>query len=289
MFPLQKGVFPQELGVSVMSHLDAKQDLKCVRYVNKEWNRLEGQEVLWKALYVKAFQEQPPEGKHAKVSFFKRCGHPIADINELYSVFTTFWCTLEWEKKKRVECSFPLNPPYSMVSEHSFGPNRGTEEGFEGIVNKAKYYKYVGELPDGFRRVEETKEEAYNMGGDSVVPLHVSIKGGSASYPFTTCFPASIKGVDVGFGNTLGYFSSINDWKKPFKLTCIQLNQDSSKWDGFIPFSTFKFVKIGSDGSIAWECDSSLVGKDRSWHPRSSGRPHTWAEHLQAVPITFPK
>jgi hypothetical protein len=58
----------------------------------------------------------------------------------------------------------------------------------------------------------------------------------------------------VGFGNTLGYYSEINDWKTPFKLHCIRGKSGAPMWIGSFPESqAFKFVLINAKGDIKWE------------------------------------
>jgi hypothetical protein len=63
-----------------------------------------------------------------------------------------------------------------------------------------------------------------------------------------------VKGVDVGYGNTLGYCSEINGWKTPFKLHCIRGKSGAPMWVGsFLQCTAFKFVLITAKGDVQWE------------------------------------
>ena len=68
-----------------------------------------------------------------------------------------------------------------------------------------------------------------------------------------------ITGVDVGYGNTLGFFSEINDWKSPYKLFCTRGQNGEPVWGGIIPtYKPFKFVLITPQNNIIWENGNHL-------------------------------
>jgi hypothetical protein len=105
-----------------------------------------------------------------------------------------------------------------------------------------------------------------------LIPLHFQKSTNEKIYSdfYSSCFSTNVE-IDVG------YCSSINNWEKPFKLTCVQANnKNSHRWVGFIPNSEFKFIKIDHKGKITRE------------NGLSKNQPRCNCD-LQAHPITFPK
>jgi hypothetical protein len=259
--------FPQELGVYIMSKLDPKKDIGAVACVSKEWNRLASLNELWHILFIKAFQEKAPEGEHAKIAFLRKYALPIENEAQLRRLFAAFWCALERNKKKRIECIFSTNPPSSIVAEQGFA----LQHGFRETAGETTYYKYIGKVPKDLKLNKNKIIDSYRLGNVCVLQ---STNEKIYSNFYTSCFSINVE-VDVGDGNTLGYYSSINNWEKPFKLTCVQANNKNS-WMGFIPCSEFKFIKIDHKGKITWE------------NGISENQPRRHCD-LQTHPITFPK
>ena len=282
MFPVPGGVFPSELSQCIMSNLDRK-DLENVRYVSQKWNLVEGLDETWRGLFFRFFLENAPLNISAKTSFFKRHGLPISNMEVLCNAYTTFRCNLDWNKKKCFSVFFPTLH-YTAIFEVALGPERGTPEGFQAPADEFIYYRYVADPPEDLKEIKETVTREFNIAG---IPMRKSSKGNFNNYYFPRCFSAKIGNVDVGYGNTLGYFSSINDWKTPFKLFCVSNSSGGHSWNGHIPYGSFKFVKIGPDGSITWEIHTG-PDQNRLRTARTGKRICSWERHLEYFPIRFP-
>jgi len=293
--------FPTEIKRHIFSFLEDK-DLARVQCVCKEWKKLAGDDRLWEALFIRMYKEPVPQGKLVIEAFRLKRAKIIGGEDALQNVVTTFLCTLKWNTKRRLECTFPNHPTYSMVIEQSFGPDRGTKMGIRSDrpEDETEYYKYIGNHSPGtdanltFKASDQMIPHSLPICRSIVIitaekkqlPYHAWNIVDVARMSDSCYFSADIRGIDVGYGNTLGYFSDINNWKRPFTLTCVQGNEGKPVWTGLIPYSQFKFVKIDSAGKIKWEKDI-IETRNRSWGPRSWGRPYSFEEYLKAFPIEF--
>ncbi|MGC1878445.1 MAG: F-box-like domain-containing protein [Rhabdochlamydiaceae bacterium] len=281
------GAISRDADFHILSFLEEK-DLGQAEQVCKGWKVLAGNDRLWRNLFIRLYNEEVPEEKSGKEACLLKRAITI-DEGKLPRVVTSFLCRLKWDTKRRFECTFPNEPTYSLVIEQSFGPVRGTSEGFRGPADETEYYKYVGKLSLG-QPADQTfttsRENRLNH-----LPIHSTISGTTAvingrqvlseNVPGWSYFTAEIKGVDVGYGSTLAYFSDSNGWKKPYPLFCI----GQHTWVGWIPFSEFKFVKIDQKGKVTWEED--VDGGNRYWGPRCYGRPYGLEEYLRVFPVKF--
>lgn len=287
---------PKDAIDNVISRLNITQ-LGTVQRVSKQFYEIAGNDVFWENIFKRMFAKDVPQGMTGKKTL-ENC--IIRNKKEFSDTLVTFLCRRKWEKKTRLECIFPNIPPYcsnlktafpqwfsqnsttSAIIQLGFGPDRGTSLGFtESPVDETKYACFIGDeetlSKQGviFHDHNDTHDIPCLISFRSEVPIPDSI--------FSSCFIADIEGIDVGYGNTLGYFASINQWKEPFELFCVDGNNGRPKWTGRIPYSEFKFVKIDPSGKITWE----KIDHNRHWGTRSSGRPDSWEEYLKHFPISF--
>jgi hypothetical protein len=146
--PLFRGVFPKEVALHTLSFLES-QDLGKAQLVCREWKELAGDDDLWQDLFTRAYKEPIPEGKSGKEACKMKSAKTIGNKEKLQRVVTSFLCHLKWNTKRRLECTFPNEPTYSLIIERSFGPDRGTEKGFKGPADETEYYKYMARLRPG--------------------------------------------------------------------------------------------------------------------------------------------
>jgi hypothetical protein len=103
--------------------------------------------------------------------------------------------------------------------------------------------------------------------------------------PLRRRFNGCVKGVDVGYGNTLGYCSEINGWKSPFKLHCIRGKSGAPMWIGSFPrHALFKFVLINAKGDMQWE---KINGNRRLIDASMFGEGVTLTDSYTSNPIKF--
>ncbi len=279
----QSSPFPDDITRQIFAYLEIK-DLGRTQLVCKNWNGLAADDDFWKALFQRAYKEEVPDGKLGRDLL--RSINIINGENELQKVVSTFLCQFKWDKKRRFECVFRDKPIPPLVIEQGFGPYRGTKEGLKGATDEKKYYEFIGDFAsqEPLALVDHTLFMG-NLPWPAGVPIlelvtsavHVCVSSGSCF------FEVNIEGVDVQSGDTLGFFSDINEWKEPFIFICVPGNEGAPMWTGRIPYSNFKFVKIGADGHVTWE----NIRANRSWDPRFSGRPYSWELYLQVFPIEF--
>lgn len=302
MTMIRNTYIPDDVINRILPLLNTK-GLGRIQQVNKHFNLLAGNDVLWQALFLRVWNLEVPKGMLGKEALQKSI---IKNGDELRNKLVTFFCRQKWEKKTRLECTFPndsisadkrewsnqiinsMCPSATVptaVFEIGFGPRRGTHRGFNSApADETKYLHFIGNI-----------NELLNAGGVLSLcgsknignsPLFTSFQSPiplSDAMVFDHHFVANIEKLDVGYGNSLGYFSSINHWAEPFELFCVQGSNGIPKWTGRIPYSEFKFVKIDPNRNITWE----NIGQNRQWSPRRSGRPHSWNEYLQKFPIRF--
>jgi hypothetical protein len=310
---------PQELYPQIFFNLEFK-DLCKLPFVSKGLKELFNQEEFWRNSFFTNFpNDRLLPNETAKKQFLARVSHILTDDQQLRKVVTSFFCDPKWNKKRELICTFPNEPTYFLKISQSFGPVRGTKEGSNGDADETKYYKC---LMPAYNKNKETEnyitEEFTQCPGTSynailghrpapldnnAIPLSITIKFACKPHTYGRLGPeiyiphnyvkGKITDVDVGFGNTLGYFSEINDWKRPFNLFCIT-DSDSNKpaWVGLIPlYVEFKFVSIDSKGVVAWERNTeNLRSGNRIIGPHdgydTSGH-NELASNLRQYPVDF--
>lgn len=296
---------PREVfSTNVLSRLEIKELGRCA-CVSTNWNNLASNDNLFKELFRRVFQENPPMDIAGRKALCKRLTQISVDNKwDLYEIVMSFLCTLKGETKRRLECEFPNAPTYSLVVEQSFGPRRGTRQSFESsAAEQTEYYVYHGEdefFQEGIANhlfFRAASENLFNIPYCRSICIESGFKKG-VSYPFIHIDPIGnpsdiqlrVEGIDVGYGNTLGYFSRLNNWKNPFKLFCI----DSSTWVGMLPVhSNFKFVKIDRMGKITWENNGFLTLKLRyesnRRYPNNTDIDYAHPVVIDGKDIKFPK
>lgn len=88
---------------------------------------------------------------------------------------------------------------------------------------------------------------------------------------------------DVGYGNTLGYFSEKTDWKEfhPLKWR-------AGLWAGAVPIGRpYKFAKRLADGTIEWEQGQNRCVTEESENGLSLNRNEIWALFFDRNEIHF--
>jgi hypothetical protein len=274
---------PKEVFYNVLSFVGVQGLGRCA-CVSKGWKDLSCDDHFFRELFRRTFREEPSREITGKVAFCKRLTQvSVQSTDELIRFVTYFICNVKWETKRRLECEFPNDPNYALVIEQGFGPNRGTLQGFESSpAEQTEYVIYTGEslaekywvggdlgyvvgycVEQGKNKVFEqrsynslTRTASLNMLGTPCYQSSFICQEQNAlshsicpiSYPRTT--PICVKGLDVGYGNTLGVCSSVGNWEKSVKFLCM----NKSTWFGIVPsYSSFKFVKINKKGEITWE------------------------------------
>jgi hypothetical protein len=270
---------PPEMMSNVFYFLDT-QSLGTFEQVSHYCKELAGDDVHWKKLFERIFKAEVPDGKLGK-----EC---LKNVKVLHSdqliskEVRIFLCYLKWEKKTRLECIFPGTTIPPLVIEQSFGPNRGTMTGFLEPADETKNCIFLGnvgslklrEIPLSIWTNSDLIHRCTSFQSDVLLPEEEGFAN----------LGVVIKEVDVGYGNTLGYFSDINDWKEPFELFCVSRPDGHHIWTGMIPYSKFKFVKIDPKGNITWE----NISGNRNWQEGSF-----WPlflsleEYLRRFPIRF--
>lgn len=275
-------VLPNEISIHIFSYLELN-DLGKLPQVCKSWKELVNTKNLWVNLFKYIYKEDITTENVKNAFLFKHAEVINGTNGELGRAVTSFVCKLFWNKKCRFECHFSNTSISPLIIEQSFGPHRGSSEGFKGHPDKTKHLKFVGDLPkqtSNNKMKLTTKTPWPNEIPITIsmeAPFHVNIHIGVAF------FEACIQGVDVGYGNTLGFYSDINNWKEPFNLFCITNMYEPLTWFGRIPYSQFKFVKIDPKGNVTWE-----TSNNRTWSPSSLGGPYSWDLYLQIFKIQFP-
>jgi len=283
----------------ILSNLDVK-SLGRIQRVSKNLYKLAGNDEFWKNLFKRTFGVDLPSGAVGKGML--KNGIIIKNEKALIDMIVTFLCHVKWDKKTRLECVFPTAPSNAhslleksfekeimtrsetptMIIEQSFGHQRGKRTSMNSLADETKYACFVGDVkwPYAHSKIDHEANGIIPYFTQICSPISLCSWHGAV---LSSYFEANVEGVDVGYGNTLGYFSSINQWKEPFELFYIQENNGSHKWAGLIPNSEFKFVKIDPSGKITWE----NTPHNRYWGPRSSGRPHSWEGYLKHIPVSF--
>jgi hypothetical protein len=291
------------------------EELCALQGVSKQWYVLAGNDQAWRNAFERFFQEELHLKKGCKEAFKKRL-NPVCldDIVDLANVTKTFLCSLKWDRKRAFICSFP-GSPYSITIEQGFGPARGTKEGFEVAPDEIECFQLEGKCQAAKSTAATYFDESFTQCPDikSIRSLSFNAKGIPFSVRWNNVGPGSsgflathlpskgyiyysfsgllagyvndcVKGVDVGYGNTLGYCSEINGWRSPFKLHCITGTSGNSIWVGLFPKDeVFKFVKIDSKGKLKWE---QIEGNRRIFDSPFSGH-CSLQESYTKLPIKF--
>ncbi len=307
-------IAPNEIKLQILTNLDHK-DLCRVQSLSREWNIISSDDRLWRDLFIAKYPKiSIPFPEQAQKEFKERTlAIPIKMWN-LRSIITSFLCNLKRNEKRELICLFPNEHYYALKVAQGFGPERGTEKGFEGPADEIEYYQFdyhpmspdkTADKPINSKRFIQCPGE--NVHHDSsfqqaAIPLAQSYACSARDQQgiwnpkevwvdlsgAQNCVNGKIEGVDVGFGNTLGYFSEINDWKFPFKLFCISdPTSGKSAWVGLLPsWEAFKFVSIDSNGSVTWEKKNG--NRSLSPHPRYDANGHqALMSDLREHPIKF--
>jgi hypothetical protein len=276
---------PSDILYQVFSLLDVR-SLGRVQQASPEFYNLGNNDLLWQELFQRAFSQNVPNGELGKEALKK--WHLIPDRIGLSKVLATFFCCLKWEKTTCLQCRFPDPSMPSIIITQSFGPHK---EVLNGKIEDEKNIP-VDEMRHYWHGVSN---QTYTPSGGWTIKKLLS----SVPYRRVVSTPITlplqdwridqvfIEEVDVGFGNTLGYYSSINEWKEPFEFFCISgvNGQQSIQWCGLIlsDFSEFKvefkFVKIDPVGNVTWE---NYPGN------RQPDEIKGWKNYLTKYPITFP-
>ena len=288
---------PQELYPKIFFNLNFK-DLCQLPFVSNGLNELFSKDEIWRNLFFTNFPNDPLlTNETAKKQFLAKVSAiPVMGNHELSRTLTCFLLNLKWNKKRELICTFPNEPTYSLQFSVSFGPDRGTKEGSNGNADETEYYKYlapasyrtskavnyfnqvfteINGIPFSITHASVCRQAPYNSGPEPEIGM-----------PFL-CVDGKIPDVDVGFGNTLGYFSEVNEWKRPFKLFCIT-DSDSNKpvWVGLIPLHFgFKFVSIDAKGAVTWEHEGNRHIRNNPFGEGDGN--HELIRNLQQNPIRF--
>jgi hypothetical protein len=276
------------------------EELGALQCVSIKWYRVAGGDQLWQKLFARHFSKEKLPTIQCKEAFKNRLT-PICPetLPEVKKIIITFMCQLKWNTKRELICTFSCSSckdfcnhnNYHFTIQQGFGPKRGTEEGFKGAPEEVKYLQYNGNIirttPGGFFSYQQSgqclKEEApLFVSSDGLAPGgYYSCSSDDASFtiqqycggivqidhfdtPLEDCVHEYVE-IDVGWGNTLGYCSEMNDWKSPFRLHCVKGEAGQSVWTGLFPKEyRFKFVLIDAKGGITWEQDNRFLGDNFS-------------------------
>jgi F-box domain len=303
-----------DLMLDISSFCDYK-ELGVLQCVSTKWYIIAGDDRLWQDLFACYFPRTLSPKNRCKEAFKSRltpiCSKSHVGVNK---VIMTFVCQLKLDTKRQLVCEFPSSKlfhySYFFTIQQGFGPKRGTEEGFEGAAEEIEYLEYIGGNNLQHKKGEEFFSQQFIQcptsqnegiplcissygvsprqqweGGNSFISGYddeklIDNKGplGSLDDLLYCCANECVK-MDVGWGNTLGYFSEINDWKSPFKLHCIMREAGQPVWTGLFPKNyRFKFVLIDAKGGITWE---------RAEGNRHFGHYSSLKTHCKHTPIEF--
>lgn len=299
----------REIQFHILSFCNSK-DLKVVQRLSRAWCQMACNDLLWQNLFTLRFNETPLQKNQSKEEFRKRM-NPVClqESGQLRKAVTSFFCDLKWDTKRQFICLFPKEPTYSINLQQSFGPKRGTAEGFEGLADEVEYYEFTADISPGVPADQVVKIEnpikcpgpwlnpstvSFIPSDEQGIPLFESNSWTTARNPkvhlaiMQEFVSGKIEEVDVGYGNTLGYLSAVNNWKSPFTLFCTQGNSGRPIWLGLIPNNQdFKFVSIDSKGSVT----SYEKGNNRNlipyWTYKAPGQKALDSNILE-FPIEFP-
>ncbi len=276
-----------ELTIIIFTDLAVEnlENLGKLQQVCKEWYLVANDNTLMTKVFFKIYNKQPPTELTAKEALLRSRTIPIMDKSDLRNKCITFMCNLQWNKQRRFECVTADDSPCFII-EQGFGPNCGKQ------ADEIKKYQLTSNL-ENYVGPNDIYPELHEFEGTiELGELLITRKFSehiNTVYIFSLAhFNVKIEEVDVGYGNTLAYYSEINNWAKPFKLFYQQ-----QAWTGMIPYShAFKFVKIDPQGEVTWEEKGGTVtwnneNSNRHWTPRCSGRPHTLPQYFQTYPIFF--
>ncbi len=276
-------VIPNDVLLNIFSKFKDPKDLGRVQCVCKWWNGVANTDMLWKNALKSTFNEEVPAGQSNKKTLISKY---VKDLYQLHKIYVSFLCHIEWDKRRQFECTFKKEPNAHITAEQAFGPTRLFSQAPADVT---EHYEFIGELKQ--KASDSNIVSSQDLGDKLYYQACAHASEGFSVLEDIQGFSFQIKGEtsncsfavkiekDVGFENTLAFYSDINDWKYPFKLTW-----QNNKWVGIIPYGAqFKFVKIDSTGKVIWENQDN-----RSWSPRCGGRPYpTFEDKLKAFPITF--
>lgn len=311
-----------ELQLRILSFCDAAA-LRGIESSSNKWHQIVDSKELWRSLFMRHFPEELPLKESYKEAFRKRASPiPLDSPTQLKNAITSFFCMLKWNTKREFHCLFFNASPCFIKIQQGFGPERGTPKGFEGPADEIDYFEYTGPLGNSLSEEESdasvlTFEKATQCPGDKFhwgtkevsppegesIPVFISsIRASSADrfgfiqdwtdlngLPFVD---GEITEKNVGCGNTLGYFSELNDWKFSFSFFSIQGNTGSPVWIGRIPFnSRFKFIFKDLQDNITWE-KRALTGDNENRKITVSSAydisgHHALEDNLRCHPIQF--
>jgi F-box-like len=329
---------PYDPTCKFLSCLDVK-DLGRAAQVCAKWAICATNDSVWEELFLRAFSAELPKNMSAKTAVFI-CGLPlIENMHDLFRKYVSFRCNLEEDKKRELVC-FSDNKqkglPVLFTITQGVGSYHGTNQWSGAPADEKEMYRIPDSttnfLPITYFYNPQFQNKPYennaniesNLNGINICTnistthnlfsLQFSYLGSDIAYSHiklrnNVFDDIVIKNLNVGWGNTLGYCSNINNWKKPFKFSCID-----GKWSGRVPsymgfteaYKNFtppnallqlKFVKIGPEGKITWEtcenrnCDISNYIMERGFLRNYFDHPfivnECWNDYLQDFPINF--
>ena len=270
------GLLP-ELTIIIFTDLAVEnlENLGKLQQVCKNWYSLANDNTLMTKVFFKVYNKQPPAELTAKEALLRSRTFPIMDKSDLRNKCITFLCDLQWNRKRRFEC-VAADDSLCFIIEQGFGPNRGKQ------ADEIKKYRLTSNLENYVKHDEIYSElnefEGVIELGELLITRKIT-KQIDVLFIFSLAyFEVDIEGVDVSYGNSLAYYSALDNWKKPFNLFC-----QRGVWTGFIPyFQDFKFIKIDPQGEVTWEENTN-----RHWPPQCHGLRPTLQQYFQTYPIFF--
>lgn len=256
MFSSENGILiPTALNIYILSFLDDK-DLKSVEQTCKKGKALAGNNLLWQNLFRRVYQKEPSQVMHGKEAFMRQKFTKSCTFLQCRKIYLTFLCNLKLDKKRQLEIIFP--PNHFIIVDQGYGSKLGTDASFNQYSpDEKEYYSCVDpiEFPSNMPILltpPKNKRPSLPIYSNILVSCDLNpslIKIFSQCIASFCCYREVSIDLDIGSGNKLGYYSAVNDWKKPFVLFPIE-----KKWVGRIPNSwQFRYVKIDSEGKITWE------------------------------------
>jgi hypothetical protein len=245
---------------NIFSQLDIK-SLGRIQCVSKDFYKIANNDVVWTNLFKNLFAND------ASAEILGKRGVSCIIIrtqDELRKTAEAFWCRLKWGEKTRLECFFPDKSISPIFLEMGFGLSH--EKGFKSYeefrsseANQIDCRIFLGDV-NSLKKQRSSCSQVKSWIGASKLPRYefsrsiFLLKADVDESKRITPIEVEIKEVDVGYGNTLGYCSSINGWKEPFELCCVPGDRGQTMWIGRVPLNEeIKFVKIDSNGNSTWE------------------------------------
>jgi F-box domain len=305
----------------ILAYLDVK-SLGRAEQVCTQW-KIYSDDNLWQGVFSRIFSFAVPKNMSGKEAMFKYGASPVKDRIELFKRYVSFRCNLTLGKTKEFKCCTTNNETLFSVKESFSSECKEVadeteicklEESGLNFFLMGTLFAISGSPLNQLVSLKLNDADTFVQVTilDSMLALFDKNNFTSIRLNNDAFQSIVVKGVDVGKGNVLGYYSDVNNRKTPFKFSCV-----NGAWLGRMPpagevFTRSRFAKIGPKGEVTWEkadnrfCDSNgwmvrnqcwdsdLFSPDAYWSESNSwdswsfdASDSYWDRYFKAYPIEF--